>query len=748
MPTSTSSRPPRSLEQAYRLGSTGSGLADGPSRERLRVTLAGAVQGVGFRPFVYRLATEMGLAGWTRNSSGGLVVEVEGDAVALTEFLERLDDERPAASVVLAREVTWLAPSGLDSFSILDSDDSEARTSAILPDLATCPECLAETLDPEAWRFGYPFTNCTSCGPRYSIVLDIPYDRPNTTMRGFAMCPDCRREYENPRDRRFHAQPIACPRCGPCLNVGLTEATQTLRDGGVLALKGVGGFQLLCDAQSEQAVARLRERKRREAKPLAVMMRSVEEIRRYCRVSPLEEQTLVSTAAPIVLLEPSGPERLAENVSDASPFLGVMLPCSPLHHLLLREFPSPVVATSGNFSGDPIEIDNERAKRTLGPVVDRFVLHDRPIARPVDDSVVRISGKRLTLVRRARGYAPLPIPLSVDLPNVLAVGGHMKNAVAIGFGRQVILSQHIGDLDTPASREAFERAIDDLCRLYEFEPDVIACDLHPDYASTQWARRQGKPLVAVQHHHAHAAACAAENDIQIPYLAICWDGTGYGLDGTIWGGEFFVVDRDGFHRFAHLRPFALPGGEAAVREGRRAALSLLWEAEIQAPAEPLMRQMLERGINSPQTTSVGRLFDAVASLAGVAHQSRFEGQAAMLLERAAGAATGRPYPLPGGDWEPLIQALLADREAGAPQSVLAARFHEGLVEWAVSEARRAGLERVALSGGVFQNARLTDTLVERLSMDGRTVAVHQRTPPNDGGLALDQAVLAGLASSR
>jgi len=714
------------------------------------VGLYGAVQGVGFRPFVYRLATEMGLGGWVLNSSQGLVVEADGTPDQLERFLARLAAEKPAAALVLAREVSYLAPAGFTRFEIVASDQAVERTAAVLPDLATCPECLAELFDPANRRFEYPFTNCTQCGPRYSIILDIPYDRPRTTMRGFTLCPACLGEYTDPADRRFHAQPNACPKCGPRLTMEIAAAAGEIARGGILALKGIGGFQLLADARSEETVARLRRLKHREEKPFALMMPSVAMVRQHCLVSAEEERVLTSAAAPIVLLRPvvqASACGLAPNVAHNSPYLGVMLPYSPLHHLLMRAFPFPLVATSGNASDEPIAIDNEEARRRLGGIADAFLMHDRPVARPCDDSVVRVARGRENVMRRARGYAPLPVRVERELPPVLAVGGHLKNTVAIGVGRQVFLSQHVGDLETPEARRAFENAIDDLCRLYRFKPELVACDLHPDYASTRWALASGLPVVRVQHHHAHAAACAAENAIRGPYLAVSWDGTGYGPDGTIWGGEIFLGEDGRFERVSHLRQFRLPGGEAAIKEGWRSEASLLYEIfGPEAVADPVLRRMIERGINAPLTSSVGRLFDAVASIAGVARVSRFEGQAAMLLERAIdGATIEEGYPLPErdgvADWAPLVEAARHDVSSGAGQASIAARFHNALADWIVAVAARIGVKQVTLSGGVFQNGYLVERAAALLESRGFTAFTHQRVPANDGGIALGQAVL-------
>jgi len=731
-------------------------VAANPAIQRLRVSLRGAVQGVGFRPFVYRLATELGLTGWVLNSSAGLVVEVEGPTHQLNTFEQRLETERPRASVVTVRESAWIPAEGSTRFEIHASDTDTGKTVNVLPDLATCSECCEELFDPDNRRFEYPFTNCTNCGPRYTIVVDIPYDRPNTTMRDFKLCPICREEYENPLNRRFHAQPNACPVCGPKLDGTIEDAAEALLQGEIVALKGIGGFQLLVDARQPAAVARLRQRKHREEKPFALMMPSLEVAREYCEIAPAELELLESQAAPIVLLRPKPGTDLAWNVAHCSPYLGVMLPYSPLHHLLMQECRFPVVATSGNRSDEPIAISNDEATTRLKEIADHFLMHNRPIVRPCDDSVVRLTRGRAGILRRARGYAPLGIRVRQSLPPVLAVGGHLKNTMAIGVGQEVFVSQHIGDLDTLEARGAFERAISDLCRLYSFKPELVACDLHPDYASTQWAERSGLPLLRVQHHQAHVAACAAENSVEGAYLGVSWDGTGYGLDGAIWGGEFFRVDGPHFERIAHLRSFGLPGGDTAVREGWRSAASMLYEvgadsptpdASEQSTGKPRLEQshvryMLERGINVVPTTSVGRLFDAVASITGIARQNRFEGQAAMLLENEIGVLRGdEAYPLPGGDWGPLIQALLADKRAGLAVPLMAARFHNALVEWILEVATSAGLKQVVLSGGVFQNRYLTERAAAKLESRGFEVQTHRQVPPNDGGIALGQAVM-------
>lgn len=719
-------------------------IVSNPVAQRLRIMLRGAVQGVGFRPFVYRLAREMSLTGWVLNSSSGLVVEVEGPPEELQLFEQRLERERPKASVVTAHESCWIAVEGSTGFEIHASDSDTGKSVNVLPDLATCADCRAELFDPANRRFQYPFTNCTNCGPRYTIVVDIPYDRPNTAMRDFVLCPACHEEYENPANRRFHAQPNACPVCGPKLDGTLAAVAEALLRGQIVALKGIGGFQLLVDARQPEAVARLRQRKHREEKPFALMMPSLEMVREYCLMTDAEVELLESQAAPIVLLQPKPGTDIAWNVAHCSPYLGVMLPYSPLHHLLLQAFPFPLIATSGNRSDEPIAIANDEAISRLKDIADHFLMHNRPIVRACDDSVVRLTRGRAGILRRARGYAPLGIRIAREVPPVLAVGGHLKNTVAIGVGRDVFLSQHIGDLETIEARHAFESAIDDLCRLYSFKPEAVVCDRHPDYASTHWAEQSGLPVIRVQHHQAHVAACAAENGVEGAYLGVSWDGTGYGLDGAIWGGEFFRVEGNQFERVAHLRSFALPGGDAAVRQGWRSAASLLFEMFGPEAADSRVRPMLARGIHVVPTTSVGRLFDAVACLSGVARENRFEGQAAMLLENEIGGLrTEEAYALEDGDWGPLIADVVSDVRAGVLIPNIAARFHNALVNWIVEVAAKTGIQQVVLSGGVFQNRYLTERAAVVLESRGFTVHTHRRVPPNDGGIALGQVVMAG-----
>jgi len=741
------------------------------ARERHRLAITGAVQGVGFRPFVHRLAHELKLAGQAGNTRAGLVIEIEGTAEACADFLRRLRSESPPHAMVRDIAAVRLPLQGGDDFVILKSSIEETGVTAeILPDLATCAACVSEIFDPTNRRHAYPFTNCTQCGPRFSIVLALPYDRERTTMRGFPMCAACREEYESPGDRRFHAQPNACPTCGPQLafadaegrvlatrEEALEQAALAIEMGQIVALKGIGGFQLLADARSIEAVRTLRTRKHRPAKPLAVMMPDVEFVRAHCQASPLEEELLSSPRAPIVILRRHSAD-LPDLIAPDNPMLGVMLPSSPLHHLLLRRLGFPVIATSGNVSGEPLCIENEEAFQRLRGIADAFLVHDRPIARPVDDSVLRVALGRELVLRCARGWAPLT--LSGIFPSVLALGGDQKSALAVSGPFGIRCGQHLGDLETEAAQQSFLDQCRDFPMLCGVQPLAVACDLHPGYHSTRLAAELGLPVIAVQHHHAHIAACLAEHDVHEKVLGVAWDGTGYGTDGTIWGGEFLLATRSDFKRIAHLRPFPLPGGERAIRQPRLAALGLLHEADIAVAETPLAaaftreelaiaRTQIERRLNTPLTSSIGRLFDAVAALLGLRLQNEFEGQAAMDIEFAADQAPGSPapYPLdcgPSGslDWAPMIRTMLEDLKNSIPVPVIAARFIETLADAILLIARSAQKRTVVLSGGCFQNVLLLETTVARLRADGFTPLWSCRLPPNDGGLAAGQAVVA------
>lgn len=752
--------------------------------ERLQISIHGAVQGVGFRPFIFRLANELELNGWVSNSAGGVLIEVEGARPALEKFLIRVENEKPPHAVIQSFEPSFLDAIGYDFFTIRESRKEGHKTAFILPDIATCIDCRDEILDPANRRFRYPFTNCTNCGPRFSIIEALPYDRANTSMREFTMCDECEREYHDPRDRRFHAQPNACPRCGPQLQLwdeagaviaeredALIGAVERIRSGKILALKGLGGFQLVVDAANEGAVVRLRQRKQRGDKPFALMYPSLDLVYRDCVVSELEKRLLLSPESPIVLLLRKS-WNVASSIAPGNPNLGVMFPYTPLYHLLLRELNRPVVATSGNLSDEPICIDEREALDRLHGIADAFLVHDRPILRHVDDSIVRIMCGREVVLRRARGYAPLPITLQSANARpgrtrepqsaVLAVGAHLKNTVALNVGENIFVSQHIGDLQTEQAYRAFRRAAQDLPHLYGANIDLVACDLHPDYVSTNYAANLRTKKIGVQHHWAHVAACMAENQIDGPALGVSWDGTGYGLDGTIWGGEFFLAREGSFERIAHFRTFRLPGGELAIKQPRRSAFGLLYEifgdnrwpqGEFRSAFPPneleLLRQMLAKKINAPLTSSIGRLFDAVASLLGLRQQSSFEGQAAMELEFAAAEGACGAYSFMVNDksprvidWQPAILQMREDYNRNESVGTMSAKFHCMLTEVIVDLARKVGEPKVILSGGCFQNRYLTERTISRLREEGFHPYWHQRVPPNDGGIALGQIVAA------
>ena len=783
--------------------------------QRMRVEVEGTVQGVGFRPFVYRLAQELELGGWVHNTMDGVVIEVEGGSQAVEMFLRRLRIEAPAAAYVESVKQHRVSALEETGFTICSSAESGRRALVIPPDLRICNECLRELSDPSDRRFRYPFLTCTQCGPRYSLLRQMPYERPHTTMNGFELCPTCRTEYDTKDDRRFHAEPIACPVCGPHVRLWDKEGCETVRGeealrqvedlllaGSIVAVKGLGGFQFWVDAGSDEAVRRLRARKQRPDKPFAVLFPSLNAVRESCLLSSEEEALLSSPQAPIVLLRQRRAISLAEAVAPGNPYLGVMLPTTPLHHLLMQDLQRPMVATSGNRSDEPIVTDEREAPVRLRGIADAFLVHDRPIARPVDDSVVRVvphgcdpraadsgdkSKANVLILRRARGYAPQAIRLKGGMAErsrrepLLAVGGHLKNTVALLCENRVWLSQHLGDLSTLEADRAFRQAVEDLQRLLHVTPRLIACDLHPDYRSTHFAHELAAalsvPLIPVQHHHAHVASCMAEHGLDGEVLGIAWDGAGYGGASQVWGGEFLVAGYERFKRFAHLRPFRLPGGEAAMREPRRSAAAVLWEmiGEDMLTCEmPPWKEashereriaaLLRSGMASPWTTSMGRLFDAVASLTGLCHLTSFEGQAAMTVEFAAVRAQSRGENVEPGypmdlldsdghgesrifDWQPTVSAILEDLGKGVGSEQIAMRFHVGLAAGMVCVAQAAGLPRVVLSGGCFQNGLLLSLARQRLEEAGFAVYSHSLVPPNDGGLSLGQAVVAACGKT-
>lgn len=769
----------------------------------LHIEIQGAVQGVGFRPFIYRLATELGLVGWVNNSAQGVLIEVEGMRSQLDTFLHRIDPEKPPRSFIQHLESAFLEPVGYSSFEIRDSVAGE-KTALVLPDIATCPDCLSEIFDSSNRRYRYPFTNCTNCGPRFSIIEALPYDRPNTTMQHFGLCEQCQTEYDNPLDRRFHAQPNACPQCGPHLELwdrkgqvlashdqALQMTADVIREGKIVAVKGLGGFHLMVDARNEEAVQRLRLVKHREEKPFALLYPSLELIKVHCVVSELEEQLLRSPESPIVLLTRKTRNVKFETsllpapaVAPNNPYWGIMLPYTPLHHLLMAELGFPVVATSGNRSDEPICIDQHEAIQRLQDMADLFLVHNRPIICPVDDSVVRVMAGQAMVLRRARGYAPLPVclPVSPPLP-LLAVGAQLKNTIAFSVNQQVFVSQHLGDLDTVPAFDVFQQTIARFQQLYELHSAAVVCDLHPDYRSTQFAQELSQkftqhsiiPVIPVQHHYAHVLSCMAEHQLEGTALGIAWDGTGYGLDGTIWGGEFLQITQTSFNRVAHLRTFGLPGGETAIKQPRRSAIGLLYElfgeelfqmqslAPIQAfpgQEQQILHTMLKQKVNTPVTSSMGRLFDVVAAMIGLRQQTQFEGQAAMELEFAIGTAqTDESYSfdilessseLPSSlivDWEAMIKEILVDMKDRIPIDKISAKFHNTLVEMIVILAKRVGEQRVILTGGCFQNKYLAERAIQRLKTEDFCPYWHQQIPPNDGGIALGQIMAALRALS-
>jgi hydrogenase maturation protein HypF len=745
---------------------------------RVQVRVDGTVQGVGFRPFVFRLAEEEALGGWVRNDEHGVLCEVEGAPERVASFLARVASEAPPLAVVEHVRARDVAPTGAAEFAIVPSERRGLPTAPVTPDTATCDACLSELFDPADRRHRYPFINCTNCGPRFTIVRDVPYDRPRTTMAAFAMCARCRAEYDDPHDRRFHAQPNACPACGPSVRLAdaggrtiaddaLAAAAAALRDGRIVAVKGLGGYHLACRADDEAAVGALRARKHREDRPFAVMVRDAAAARTLAAIGPHDEALLRSPERPIVLVARRQDAAVAASVAPRVPALGLMLPYTPLHHLLLADTGVALVMTSGNVSDEPIAFRDEDALERLGAIADVFLVHDRPIRTRTDDSVARVAGGRPMLLRRARGYVPAGVALRVPAAEaVLGVGAELKNAICLARGSRAWTGHHIGDLKNLETLASFREAIAHLGRLLAVEPRVVAHDLHPDYLSTAWARDQeGVRLVGVQHHHAHLAACLAEHGETGEAVGAIFDGAGYGPDGAVWGGELLVGGPAGFRRAGHLHPVRLPGGDHAVRQPWRMACAWLTAALGHEPAPAAgvdearwraVARMAATGLASPPTTSAGRLFDAVAALAGVRTEVTYEGQAAVELEAAADPHERGAYPLPVRDGDPLVldaretvRAVAEDAASGVAPGVVAARFHAGLAAATAEACARAaaasGLGTVVLSGGVFQNRLLLEGTVARLERRGLRVLVPERIPPNDGGIAFGQIAVAAAA---
>lgn len=807
--------------------STQQGPAAVQTVQRRRVMVRGVVQGVGFRPYVYALATAMDLSGHVTNTGDGVVAEVEGAPLAVARFCARLAEEAPPLAVVESVHAQEVPVTGGSGFTIVASLTGGPVRTLVSPDTATCADCLAELADPADRRHGHPFITCTHCGPRFTIVTGLPYDRDHTTMAGFPMCAECAREYSDPADRRFHAQPVACPGCGPRLRLIVAPAAPGLRhrqvvaddpndrslggpiaadpiaetrallsDGAIIAVKGLGGYHLACDATNTAAVALLRRRKARGDKPFALMARDVADVEHLVHVGALERELLAGSVRPIVLLrrrtEPlprPGAVSPSDAVAPGSPDLGVMLPYTPLHHLLLGlpgdegSAPRLLVMTSGNIAGEPIVTDDAEALDRLAHLADGWLLHDRPIHVPCDDSVVRVCGGQQLTLRRSRGYAPLPLTLPVPVEPALAVGGDLKNTFCLGEGRKAWLSAHVGDMDDLATQHAFACAEEQLEAITGVRPELLAADRHPGYRSGQWAVRnaEGRPVVRVQHHHAHVAATMAEHglDGSAPVIGVAFDGTGYGDDGAVWGGEFLLADYEGYTRYAHLGYVPLPGGDAAVQRPYRMALAHLhaagigWTGDLPCvracpPDElRLLEQQLGRNLNCLPTSSMGRLFDAVSSLLGVCHRAGYEAQAAIELEAAAmasGRADSGGYAFtmrtaaPGSGAAALtaepssvLAAVVDDVRAGTPKALVAARFHAAIADLVrtvcATVREQHGLRTVALTGGVFANALLSSACAHGLREDGFTVLRHHLVPPNDGGLALGQLVVAARAAA-
>jgi hydrogenase maturation protein HypF len=758
---------------------------------RRHILLKGIVQGVGFRPFVFGLARRHGLKGWVNNSSEGVHLEVEGDPGVIENFTRKVSREAPPRARIETMELQDLGPAGLQAFEIRESVEEAGKYQLISPDIATCGACQEELVNPQDRRFRYPFTNCTNCGPRFTIIEDIPYDRPKTTMARFQMCAQCQREYDDPSDRRFHAQPNACPVCGPAIRLWdgegksletrdpVSSALRLLREGKILALKGLGGFLLACDARSPSAVERLRRRKHRPHKPFAVMLPDVSSVKEHCLVSREEEKLLLSPESPIVLLTWKKGSTIVPAVAPAQKYLGVMLPYTPLHHLLMGHSGMALVMTSGNLSEEPIAKDNEEALARLGGIPDAFLVHDRDIYVPYDDSVVSLVSGQPAVLRRARGYAPFPVRLPFPVRPILACGAELKNTFSLTRDEYAFISQHIGDLENLETLNHFQRTVELYQKLFRIRPEMVAYDLHPEYLSTKYALHLPGKKVGVQHHFAHMASCLAENGEKGPVIGLSFDGLGYGTDGALWGGEFLVGDYRSFIRRAHLEYLPMPGGAAAIRHPWRMALSyvytllgkekLMRHLPLLTPAAPagsardekvrILLQQIDRRMNSPLTSSCGRLFDGVSALLGLCPSVSFEGQAAMGLEMIADLTEEGTYELFTEEEDgkevvrlgPMIEGILQDLERGVDPSRISGKFHNTLVKVGRALCRKirddGGPGKVTLSGGVFQNRLLAERMKTALEGSGFKVCVHRQVPCNDGGLSLGQAVIANSMES-
>jgi len=746
------------------------------------------VQGVGFRPFVYQLASKHNLKGWVCNTSGDVKIDVEGEKVALNQFLADLETLAPPRASIESISTTGEPAFGYKRFEIRESTPEEGKYQLISPDIATCSACLKELLSPDDRRYLYPFTNCTNCGPRFTIIEDIPYDRPKTTMRSFKMCPQCQQEYDDPLNRRFHAQPNACPRCGPRLQLvdsagnpvpevdALATASKLLKEGSIVAIKGLGGFLLACDATNDRTIQLLRERKQRPYKPLAIMLATIKDVKEHCQVSRTEEELLTSPQCPIVLLRWKAESSVSPAVAPLLKYLGVMLPYTPLHHVLCREVGLPLVMTSGNLSEEPIAKDNDEAVRRLRGITDYFLLHNRDIYARYDDSVTMVERDKPQLIRRARGYAPHPIHLPFKAKQVLACGAELKNTFCLTRDEHAFLSQHIGDMENLETLEHFETTIELYKKLFRIQPELVAYDMHPEYLPTKYAKAMAAEstdmtFIPVQHHHAHIASCLVDNSLQEPVIGVAFDGTGFGSDGHIWGGEFLLADYRGFDRLGYLRYVPLPGGVAAIEKPYRMAISYLltllgevalnqdlpFLSQVDSLEIELIKKQIEKGINSPLTSSCGRLFDAVSALIGVRGKIDYEAQAAIELEMVADESETGSYPFSIIEQngmnivhlDELFSAIIVELGKGVSSASISTKFHHTMAQMVMQMckclANKTGVNKVALSGGVFQNRlllRLTEAALEKA---GLRVLTHSEVPTNDGGISLGQAVIANFA---
>ncbi len=750
------------------------------SPSAITIQVNGIVQGVGFRPFVYQLAKKMGLTGWVANTASGVTIHAEGPAGQLDRFIESLQVRKPVLAHIVSIDARASETAGYNQFDITKSRGADTRATLISPDVCMCADCRSELFDPGDRRYGYPFINCTNCGPRYTIIDDIPYDRPKTSMRHFTMCDRCQAEYDDPANRRFHAQPNACAECGPSVSLfdnrrnrlassdPIAQTAELLKAGYIVAIKGLGGFHLAVDAVNDAAVERLRTRKHREEKPLAVMSADLAAVEAFAQITPPEADLLTSIQRPIVLLEKKLPEKLAFSVSPRNRYYGVMLPYTPLHELLMAYGFTALVMTSGNLSEEPIAIDNDEAFQRLGKIADYFLNHDRQIYLRSDDSIVRHAAGKTRPIRRSRGFVPVPVFLKSKVPQVLACGAELKNTICLTKQRQAFVSQHVGDLENLATERFFRMTIDHLQRILDITPEIIACDLHPDYLSTQWASAQSDhPVMQVQHHHAHVAACMAEHQLDSPVIGLAFDGTGLGADQTVWGGEVLVADYGGYRRAAHLTSVPMPGAAAAIKAPWRMALAYLnhtlgaslWDVDLplmrnvdRAQAQVVVR-MCAQGVNAPLTSSLGRLFDAAAAILGLRLDAAFEGQAAMELEMIAdsGEKTRYDFTWDAADVKqvavaPIVAGVVEDVQRGLPAFIISAKFHNTIIEGfsmlCQALRRENRINQVALSGGCFQNRLLLEGLKKALTTSGFEVFCHRQVPANDGGIALGQAMIA------